>query len=382
MNAARIGVLALNTLLVGRAHPIGQLQAAEPWPLWESYSAYFIDDHGRVMDRDQDERTTSEGQAYAMFFALVANDRQRFEQILEWTQANLGSGDLSRHLPAWLWGKSGGGHWGVQDSNSASDADLWIAYTLLEGGVHWKESRYCELGAALAGRIADLEVRNLKALGPVLLPAPRGFEPADGVVILNPAYLPLQVLLGLATRLPDGPWKKIASESPKVIRGSAPKGFALDWIGYKAGAGFFVRGPGDTKPLASYDAIRVYLWAGMLDPDTRGRSEILGALNGMSKYMKRRPIPPAEVTAEGAVKNAHGSAGFSAALIPYLTAIKEHKMVEEQQRRLSAESNSVNGLYGSPARYYDQNLALFGTGWAEGRFAFAPDGTLIFGTRR
>ena len=76
-----------------------------PWTLWDSYSARFIDAQGRVFDPQGDEHTTSEGQAYAMFFALADNDRATFDRVLNWTQTNLAGGDLETHLPAWLWGK-------------------------------------------------------------------------------------------------------------------------------------------------------------------------------------------------------------------------------------------------------------------------------------
>ncbi len=70
-----------------------------PWTLWRSYSARFIDDQGRVID-PSGNRTTSQGQAYALFFALVADDRPRFDRILEWTNYNLALGDLGARLPA------------------------------------------------------------------------------------------------------------------------------------------------------------------------------------------------------------------------------------------------------------------------------------------
>ena len=42
---------------------------------------------GRVIDLSQeDKRSTSEGQAYAMFFALVANDQAMFDRLLGWTK--------------------------------------------------------------------------------------------------------------------------------------------------------------------------------------------------------------------------------------------------------------------------------------------------------
>src|SRR5579863_2871449 len=77
---------------------------AQDWQnLWKSYTAAFMDDQIRVIDHDQGDRTTSEGQAYGMFFALVANDRSRFDGLLRWTEKNLAEDDLSSHLPAWLW---------------------------------------------------------------------------------------------------------------------------------------------------------------------------------------------------------------------------------------------------------------------------------------
>jgi hypothetical protein len=46
-----------------------------PWQLWTSYEAQFIDPQGRVVDPQGGNRTTSEGESYALFFALVNNDR-------------------------------------------------------------------------------------------------------------------------------------------------------------------------------------------------------------------------------------------------------------------------------------------------------------------
>src|SRR6266581_7751714 len=80
--------------------------AAQDWPShWKGYVAGFMDNQARVIDHDAGDRTTSEGQAYGMFFALVANDRSRFDGLLRWTEQNLAANDLSGHLPAWLWGR-------------------------------------------------------------------------------------------------------------------------------------------------------------------------------------------------------------------------------------------------------------------------------------
>jgi endoglucanase len=55
------------------------------WPLWQDYSSRFLGEDGRITDFQRAGATTSEGQAYALFFSLVADDRPRFQKILQWT---------------------------------------------------------------------------------------------------------------------------------------------------------------------------------------------------------------------------------------------------------------------------------------------------------
>src|ERR1051325_10123812 len=94
--------------------------ADETWPEWDRFAKRFIQDDGRVVDVTFDQKSTSEGQSYGLFFALVANDRARFDQILHWTSDNLADGELGRKLPAWLWGERDDHSWGVKDPNSAA----------------------------------------------------------------------------------------------------------------------------------------------------------------------------------------------------------------------------------------------------------------------
>ncbi|MBZ5603307.1 MAG: cellulase [Acidobacteriia bacterium] len=351
-------------------------ESAGRWPLWESYVSQFMDGQGRIVDRTEKNRTTSEAQAYAMFFALVANDRGNFEKLLNWTQNNLSGGDLASKLPAWNWGVSPEGRWTVLDPNSASDADLWMAYVLLEAGRWWGERRFDEMGSALADRIAAAEVAEIPKLGLMLLPGARYFKIGDDQFVLNPSYLPLQVLLGVSSHQPAGPWKRIAARVPEVLHASAPHGFALDWVRYRASHGFVLEGLPEKKTVASYDAIRVYLWAGMLAQATPGRDRILESLGGMSRYLRKHRVPPAIVGLDGAVEDENGSIGYSAALIPYLEARGESAASAGQCRRLESQLNPLTGLYGKEARYYDQNLALFATAWHAGRYRFNADGSL------
>ena len=58
----------------------------------------------------------------------------------------------------------------VKDWNSASDADLWIAYTLIFAGRDWNNPEYESLGSSLAERIAREEVVVFSSDGSMLMP--------------------------------------------------------------------------------------------------------------------------------------------------------------------------------------------------------------------
>ena len=344
--------------------------APRDWPsLWTSYASTFMDDQIRVIDRDAGDRTTSEGQAYGMFFALVANDRVRFDKLLRWTERNLAEGDLSTRLPAWLWGQGADDSWGVLDTNSASDADVWLVYTLYEAGDAWRDPQYTRLADALASRIADEEVVDVPALGPLLLPGARGFA-HQGKYRLNVSYLPLQLFIALGARQPRGPWNAIARTIPRIVQASSPRGFATDWVEVGSDGAFTPSSHG------SYDAIRTYLWAGVLDPTTPSRDALLKTLGGMAPVVHASRRPPARVSATGVIADANGPIGFSAAMVPYLDALGETRLAREQRARVRDARDAQTGLLGRPPKYYDQNLALFALGAAERLYWFDARGRL------
>ena len=353
---------------------------AEPWSLWEQYATQYVDAQGRVIDKQTGDRTTSEGQAYAMFFALVANDRVRFDKLVHWTEDNMAGGDMTAHLPAWNWGKTSDGSWKVLDPNSASDADLWMSYTLIQAGNLWHDPRYKSMGEFMSKRIAHDEVVNIAGVGPVLLPGVTGFHPDADTWILNPSYEPLPLLEQMAVVNPDGPWAAMVQALPHFLASASVGGFEMDWMQFNTQTGWKpVPLPGQTavsSGLGSYDAIRVYLWTGMADRGTPQESTCMDAISGMARYLKTALLPPARVDEHGMVVDADGTVGFSAALIPYLTTAGMQKQSDDQRERVTATKDSTTGLFGHDKNYYDQNLALFGLGWNEQRFRFEKDGRL------
>lgn len=358
-------------LIAGLLALIPALAAADcaVWPAWEGFRSRFVNEGGRVTDPSNGQ-TTSEGQSYALFFALAANDRAAFDRLLRWTEDNLAAGDLTARLPAWQWGKKDDGSWGVLDANAAADSDLWIAYALAEAGRLWQEPRYAALAELLAARILKEETAELPGLGRTLLPGPRGFHPQADLWRLNPSYVPLQLMRRLAALYPKSEWRKLVPTSVEMIVRGSPRGFAPDWLAYKAGAGF--QADPDSGGIGSYNAIRVYLWAGMLAENDPARPVLLKALAPMARATADQGTPPLETrTREGGTQGS-GPAGFSAALLPFLAASGAQEALKQQRLRLEAKAPLARN-----DNYYDQVLTLFGQGWSERRFRFGRDGSLI-----
>jgi endoglucanase len=341
------------------------------WEGWEQFKASLIDRDGRVVDATTPRRhTVSEGQAYGLFFALVADDRASFDHLLQWTEQQMARDDLTATLPAWQWGRLDDGNWGPVDANSASDADLWIAYTLVEAGRLWKVRRYVALGRIMAHRVVAQESERLPGLGLTLLPAPVGFKENPTHWRLNPSYVPLQLLTRLAQVEPANPaWPELLASSRRLLSESAPHGFAPDWAVYQADGGF----SGDTQTQAegAYNAIRVYLWLGMLAPGDPALEPLGRLYRPMAEATVRAGAPPERIdTAAGVPGSQAGPAGFSAALLPYLSMLGLKQAAEQQRERQQALAAKET------LPYYEQALSLFGLGWYQGRFRFAQDGAL------
>lgn len=352
-----------------------------PWGAWAEFADQFLGKGARVIDPSSARaHSVSEAQAYALFFSLVADDQARFEQLLRWTEDNLARGDLTLHLPAWLWGHRDDGSWGVIDENSAADADLWLAYTLGEAGRLWQQRRYVALSSVLAERVLREETAQLPGLGRTVLPGPRGFAPEPGRWRLNPSYMPPFLMRWFATRSGDARWQELLQSSLAVLRGSSPRGFAPDWTFYRADAGAagaetrggHFEGPqlGSAERMGGYDAIRVYLWVGLtaaLDPS---RAQLLDHFSPMADRVEREATPPETIDVIDASARGEGPAGFSAALLPFLAALDRASALQAQEARL--RNHPVR-----PNAYYEQVLRLFASGWRELRFAFAADGSLV-----
>jgi len=330
------------------------------WQEWNAFKRDLIRPEGRVVDlSDEREITTSEGQSYALFFALVDNDPVLFRRLVHWTETHLAGGDLTARLPAWLWGRTDDGEWGVLDANTASDSNLWIAYALLEAGRLWGEHSYTSLGSLILQRMAREEVRRVPGMGWVLLPGRRGFEFKDRVR-LNPSYVPPQLLALAGHAIRDPVWHRLLDSSIDFLVNTAPLGLAPDWVDVRQGK----IQPTEAGRIGSYNAIRVYLWVGMLHPDAPGADRLVGHYRQALRYLDVDGLPAERVDVVDGRSGGSGPIGFSAAILPLFSDLP---FGEQQRARLTPEAIEQAG-------YYSRVLSLFGTGWDTKRFAFDVNG--------
>ncbi|MEL6873830.1 MAG: glycosyl hydrolase family 8, partial [Pseudomonadota bacterium] len=139
-------------------------------PTWVTYKERFIQSDGRVVDREDRDRTVSEGQAYAMLRAVMINDRPTFEQTLSWAEANLARPDDS--LWAWHWGEAADGQWQILDPAFATDADIDAVTALILAARRWDCPAYLDLAKTKLDDIWSLGTVSVAADQRHLLPGP------------------------------------------------------------------------------------------------------------------------------------------------------------------------------------------------------------------
>jgi endoglucanase len=177
---------------------------------WEAFKEAFVEPDGRVVDTGQGRISHSEGQGFAMLFAVHYGDRAAFDRLWQWTRRNLQVRDDA--LLAWRWEPQGG----VTDRNNASDGDLFAAWALPRAAQQWREPEYAAAGTRIA---ADIRRKSLRrtAHGLVLLPGQEGFDKPEGLTI-NLSYWVFPALPALARADPAPEWDELARTGIAILQ--------------------------------------------------------------------------------------------------------------------------------------------------------------------
>ncbi|OYW10528.1 MAG: hypothetical protein B7Z53_00810 [Rhodospirillales bacterium 12-71-4] len=265
---ARRTLLALSTaaLVLTPACGVGTGPGApvetseDPAVQWRAFRDRFVAPDGRVVDTGNGGISHSEGQGYAMLFAEAFEDRPAFERIYHWTRTNLRRPD---GLHAWRYRPNA--RKPVEDTNNATDGDLYIAWALLRAAERWLEPGWRREGQRMAQAILQKLVVEVDGRT-LLLPAAFGFQHADRVV-LNPSYYAFPALAALSRAVPDRAWGRVMDDGLGVLRATrfGRWGLPADWV--EIGRGGSTVQPAEGWPARfSFDAVRVPLhlaWSGL-----------------------------------------------------------------------------------------------------------------------
>ena len=133
---------------------------------------------------------------------------------------------------------------------------------------------------------------------------------------------------------------------------------------YEKGSGWQLKT--DKPIIGSYDAIRVYLWVGMLNNADKQKAPLLARFKPMAVQTIKQGLPPEKTNIASGKTTGEGPVGFSAAMLPFLQ--------DDDARALQRQR--VADHYPDADAYYSAVLTLFGQGWDQHHFRFAAGGEL------
>ncbi len=322
---------------------------------WRDYVAAYIAEDGRVIDRGDADRSTSEGQAYAMVRAVWIDDRATFDRVRAWTDANLQEGDDP--LPAWLWGKRPDGSWGTVDPSPAADSDQWIAWALLAASERWGDPAYATEARRMLAAIWTRETRVVAGVR-YLLPGPWA---QDGdPVRLNPSYWLPFAWRDFARADPAHAWGELLDPAYRgftVCRGAT--GLARDWCYLRASDGTPVPAPrgAEAHDDHGFEAYRVP-WTLALDAAWSGEArarKLLTPYVRLARAWADDGMLPAVVAPDGAPRVGWAHLGRYGALLPAWKPDDARALWE----RSLAPTRAPHG-WGPREDYYLQNWVWLG----------------------
>ena len=237
---------------------------------WDYYKQEFISPEGQVIDPNPavtantpqvvegSPIVTSEGQAYALMRAVWQDDQKTFDTVLDWTNENLRK---ENGLYAWQAPVEANEELDILAQDNATDADIDLAFALLQAGQTWQEESYTVQGQELLSAIWERNVIELA--GNLYVLASDNAERETGYLTNASYYSPAMFRsFALVDENPSHDWNRLADDSYKFLRSarSAETGLVSNWNllgedGTVSSASQYVAEGAD---LYGYDAFRTY----------------------------------------------------------------------------------------------------------------------------
>ena len=342
---------------------------------WQAYRQRFIQSDGRVIDWEDGGRTVSEGQAYAMLRAVLADDPDTFDLTLGWAEDNLrrpspaNDTDGTDHLWAWKWGRAADGSWQILDENFASDADIDAITALILAARRWQRPDYLDLARL---KLADLWEQSTLPLDTVnspryLLPGPlTAFQPDPSTVYLNPSYLAPYAFRLFAQVDPDRDWISLVDSSYAVldqVSVLSVRGLPGDWVRLDMTSQIVEMAP-EAATLRSrygFDAHRVWwriAWDAAWFQEPRATAFLTGNLSFLEQLWQQDQRIPAILSLAGDPLVDYEATGQYAMLYVAFVQTRPSIAAEMYQQKLITAYR--HGIWDNANAYYVQNLAWLG----------------------
>ena len=321
---------------------------------YDFYKEYYMTKDGRIMDPKKNHITTSEGQSYMMLRSLLMDDRQTFDLVYIWSKNNLQRKD---GLFSWLWGESPSGDYKILDVNSASDADVDIAFALILAYEKWGDIKYLNNAKPLVDSIWINEIREING-HQILMPG--AIQACCEKVEINPSYFSPYAFKVFQKYDPNHNWDKVVDSSYYLLNLVCEKssvGLPPDWFVLQNNQILLE----DSRSDFSYDAIRVFPRI-FLDYKITGDKRALAILAKSEIFIdqwKKSKTIYTNYASNGKIKNNEKFIGSIALLIPVINMYDEKVALEIYNSELRPYSKD-KGYWNDKKEYYGQNLLWFG----------------------
>lgn len=314
---------------------------------------YFL--NGSIIDTTRGNITTSEGQAYFLFACLENNDKTSFDLAFNWTNENLQRKD---GLYSWLYGKNIFGKYVVLDSNSASDADVHIARSLLTAYEKWHQKEYLDYAYKIMNSIWSNETKVIDDRR-VLMPG--AIQSKMKKIEINPSYFAPYSFKLFKKYDKSHNWDELVDSSYYYLILSMSKtktGLPPNWFLIKNNEIVLEK---SKRSDFSYDAVRVF-WRIYSDYENTKDKRALIVLNKSQFFIENWKEDSNFYTnyqANGLLRDTNKPLGSIMILIPAISLFDKNTAVEIFNKEIKPHLNKY-GNWKNKNDYYEMNLLLFG----------------------
>ena len=355
-----------------RLTPIVYANSAMLLELWDSYKLNNIEPgSNRTLDKSQNNITTSEGESYTMLRSVWMDDKDTFDKSWEFTKSNLQRPDDK--LLSWKFGQRSDGTYGVLTevggNNTASDADVDTALSLLMAYSRWNQTSYLYQAHEMINSIWEEQVVMVNNK-PVLTANDLEQFSQENVVV-NPSYFSPYSFKLFSKVDPKHDWMGLVDNSYAILNdlsrnplgSSYSNGLPPNWISMNRQTGAYI--PTVSPNLDTnygYDAMRIpfrlaldYSW--YKDPRAK---EVMSNFVFLKQEWERDKDLEAVYSHEGKVVGDYEVPAMYGGAIGYFNVMEPDLADDVYEQKLQTLYSPDKQQWKIPLSYFDDNWAWFG----------------------